>query len=77
MNKDNLIYLGVGMLIGGITISRINQKATQKEVNRLLDEMNIRTDLINWIATVGVYLQADEFWEQYKERAIFINLVSE
>jgi hypothetical protein len=66
----------VGLGIGCIGMCLITYKSI-KIIERLTEEAKLKTNLLNWVVEVGVHLEADEFYLQYKEKARFINIVGE
>ena len=52
------------------------RRETETFVKQMTDEINMRTDLINWLSSEGVYLDAEDFWPAFSERAKFINIVT-
>ena len=55
------------------TCYMVGTKAELREA--LIDDINLRTDLINWIVQEGILLDAGEFRTTFAEKAEFINIV--
>ena len=69
-------FLIFGMCLGGVLVYDYLSNIQKQLNDRFVDECNLRTDLLNWITTEGIYLEEDEFFPQYTERARFINIVT-
>lgn len=74
-NPTRAICFSLGWLLGGIGTYFLLMGARRDLILKMLDDVNLRTDLINWIVTVGVYLPEEEFTQQFQEKATFINIV--
>lgn len=75
-NLDNTNAFLLGTVIGGVCVSTFQLWLRKKIVDHLIDDINIRTDLLNWVVSEGVYMEVDKFWPMYNEHATFINIVS-
>lgn len=75
-SKNDYRILTMGIIIGAAIIFDRMQRLRKKQLYRMMDDMNLRTDLLNWVSQEGIYLGADEFFPQFRERATFINLVT-
>lgn len=42
-----------------------------------IDEVNVRSDLLNWMIEEGIYMDGEEFFPAYQEKAKFINIITE
>lgn len=74
----------VGVLYTYIVMDIKTNKMKQIWINEMvkmkkqwIDEVNIRSDLLNWMVDEGIYMDAAEFFPKYQEQAKFINLVTE
>lgn len=73
---NDVALVGLGILIGGLLATSHMLVRRKREVDGLVDEMNLRTELINWVITEGVYLEGEQFFPQFSEKASFINIIT-
>lgn len=75
LDRDIELLLTGGTL-GASLVYFLMLKARKKMVHLVIEDLNLRTDLINWIVSEGVYLEEDDFFSQYKEKAMFVKIVT-
>lgn len=42
-----------------------------------IEEVNVRSDLLNWMVEEGIYMDGEDFFPQYQEKAKFVNVITE
>lgn len=74
MDRDLKVAL-FGVVVGSTYTYMLMRISKQKVVVRMLDDINLRSELLNWITQEGIYLTNEEFFDQFHEKATFINIV--
>lgn len=73
MNKDvksHLMLASLGFAMG----SCLYAWRQSTLIKKLVEQNNLKAELLNWITTEGIELPFDEFAEQFSVKARFINM---
>lgn len=77
--KEDWPIFTAGLVAGGLIFGSIMYNfmlnGRRAFINRLIEESTLKTELLNWMVEEGIYLEGEEFYPQYQERAKFLNLV--
>jgi len=75
--EADLICVGavLGGTVVGLTTFFVMRNLRKGFVRNLISNMNLKTELLNWVISDGIDMERWEFEREFKERARFLMLV--